>query len=89
MHTITIDSHAIYCSNPFKLSFKFYSHIHLITIIVPLFLDSELFLIIIICDHILIITIRKHNKFIVYSLFPYQYAIIFFTHNWKYQTFIV
>jgi hypothetical protein len=82
MHTIALDSHTIYCSKPFKLFFKFYSHICFITINIPLLLDSRLFFIIIICDQILIIIVFK-KKIQVYSLFPHQYAIIFFTHNWS------
>jgi hypothetical protein len=48
------------------------------------FLDSGLLLIIRICDHILIIIVRKtyiDSEFIFYFLFSHQYVIAFFTHN--------
>jgi hypothetical protein len=48
------------------------------------FLDFGLLLIIKICDHILIIIVRKTHidlEFMFYFLFSHQYAIAFFTHN--------
>jgi hypothetical protein len=32
---------------------------------------------------------KKHNSSRVYSLFPYKFSIVFFIHNWTYQTSIM
>jgi hypothetical protein len=62
---------------PLKLIHKLYSHILSFLLLFHDFLDSRLFLIIKICDQILIITVRKHNRYKMYSLFSHHYVITF------------
>jgi hypothetical protein len=63
MNTIALNSHTIYCPKPFKLIFKLYSHILSTLLLSHYFPIFWLFFIIQIYDYILIIIVKKHNKF--------------------------